>query len=299
MREVEPRQRRQDRHRAAPVGLVDEPKGHDGGRDAGRRRDHGRAEPRPRRGRGRRGRRPTRHAPAWPACSATARNARAASTASAGASSCVTVRSVGRPASHRRNAPCSAASVTSAPRPPTVALPSSTAKRNRPDRAPSAGSAHNRRSSAATTSSVRASDAGSRPASGLAAMLRTRSCSSRRKQPAGAQQLGDDLLAVGQGCPGSGGSRARSPRRSRCRPAAASRSAHRPPSVSRPPGRRTRASPPSPAGCMRSTPGHQSGRGRATTADRAARPGSIDSPAYPPGVVVQAATSASPSDVRT
>ncbi len=165
---------------------------------------------------------------------------------------------------------------------PTVALPSSTANRKRPDRRRSAGSAHRPASSAATTL-VRARERRRVPAAERArGDVAHAVVLGRRQQPAGAHSSSATTAARRRrGCPRIW-TFAREVISTMPLPsAAASRSARRPPSASRAAGQAHAREPAVAGGVHAKHAGAPVGRGRATTADRAARPGSIDSPAYP------------------
>ncbi len=164
-------------------------------------------------------------------------------------------------------APPSAAArtVTSAPSPATSPRPSSSANRKRPDRARAASLAHSAASRAVSQGRTSSTPRPSRPDSGEATTLRTRSWPCEGSSPAASSSPANS--------PPQPPSRPRSctfPREVRCSSPSPSRSAASTSvsacrTVRTPPGIRTRASAPSSAACSRSVPGQASPRSRETT----------------------------------
>src|SRR4051794_2576997 len=136
--------------------------------------------------------------------------------------------------------------------------PSSRAKRKRPGRFVSAGRAHRAWSSAVATGRTSYFDCWCRPESGDARMLRTRSWVIDGSKPAANNRSDSSGGPSGRNARSCTFPREVSSSRPSPRSAAAIRSTSSCALVSRPPGSRTRARPPSAASCTASTPGHRS-----------------------------------------
>ena len=198
-----------------------------------------------------------RHAvPPWAAASS--RNASAHASITATTPSSAPGPRVASPLTTAPSAPTRA--VTSAPRPATSPRPSSTANRNRPGNSASRGRAHSAASRSCTIP-VRLGPP-SRPASGEASTLRTRSWLSDGSSPARVSSS-----VSGPPTPAASARNCTLPREvSSTRPSPnspASRASTRicPAPIS-PPGSRIRARYPSAASVRRSTPGHRSAASR-------------------------------------